>query len=85
MMLLWEQEFGALPEPIDDIINRCRSYVIEASPDLIVIDEYVQIARAAQARGQPSRGRLQWGDEHSHRRPRADRARPALRCCGHLE
>jgi HAD superfamily hydrolase (TIGR01509 family) len=52
MMLLWEQEFGALPEPIDNIINRCRSYVIEASSSLVIMDEYAQIARAAQARGQ---------------------------------
>lgn len=52
MLLVWEQEFGSLPEPIDDIVERCRSYVIEASPSLVVIDEYAQIARAARARGQ---------------------------------
>lgn len=52
MMLLWEREFGALPEPIGDIIDRCRAYVIEASPSLVIIDEYARIARAARARGQ---------------------------------
>jgi beta-phosphoglucomutase-like phosphatase (HAD superfamily) len=52
MLLLWEQEFGSLPESIDKIIDRCRAYVIEASPDLTVIDEYAQIARVARARGQ---------------------------------
>lgn len=52
MLLLWEQEFGSLPEPIDNIIDRCRSYVIKASPNLIIMDEYAQIARTAQARGQ---------------------------------
>lgn len=52
MMILWEREFGSLPEPIGDIIDRCRAYVIEASADLIVMEKYVEIARAARARGQ---------------------------------
>jgi beta-phosphoglucomutase-like phosphatase (HAD superfamily) len=41
-----------LPEPVDEIIVRCRTYVMAAAPRLVVIDENVRIARAAQARGQ---------------------------------
>jgi HAD superfamily hydrolase (TIGR01509 family) len=52
MLLLWEQEFGPLPEPIDEIIVRCRSYVMKAAPQLRVVDANVRIARAARARGQ---------------------------------
>jgi len=52
MLLLWEQEFGPLPEPIDEIIVRCRTYVMKAAPQLLVVDANVRIARAAQARGQ---------------------------------
>jgi HAD superfamily hydrolase (TIGR01509 family) len=52
MLVLWEQHFGPLPEPVDEIIVRCRTYVIAAAPRLVVVDELAQIARAAQARGQ---------------------------------
>lgn len=52
MLLLWEQEFGRLPEPIDEIIVRCRTYVMKAAPQLLVVDANVRIARAARARGQ---------------------------------
>ena len=52
MLVLWEQEFGPLPEPIDEIIVRCRTYVMAAAPRLVVIEAYAQIARAAHARGQ---------------------------------
>ncbi|MEV0898192.1 HAD family phosphatase [Actinoplanes sp. NPDC049802] len=52
MLIIWEQEFGRLPEPISEVIDRCRRYVIEASPDLVVFDTYAQIARKAHARGQ---------------------------------
>jgi len=52
MLVLWEQEFGPLPEPIDEIIVRCRTYVMAAAPHLVVIDEYARIARAARSRGQ---------------------------------
>lgn len=52
MLLLWEHEFGPLPEPIEAIIDRCRSYVIDAAPQLIIVDTYAQIAQAAKARGQ---------------------------------
>jgi HAD superfamily hydrolase (TIGR01509 family) len=52
MLVLWEREFGSLPEPIDEIIVRCRTYVMAAAPQLVVIEEYALIARAARARGQ---------------------------------
>lgn len=52
MLVLWEQEFGPLPEPIDEIIVRCRTYVMAAAPRLIVVEANAQIARAAHARGQ---------------------------------
>jgi HAD superfamily hydrolase (TIGR01509 family) len=52
MLVLWEQEFGPLPEPIDEMIVRCRRYVMAAAPDLVVTDAFAQIARAAHARGQ---------------------------------
>jgi beta-phosphoglucomutase-like phosphatase (HAD superfamily) len=52
MLLLWEQEFGPLPEPIDEIIVRCRTYVMKAAPHLLVVDANVRIAQAARARGQ---------------------------------
>jgi len=51
MLVLWEQDFGVLPEPIDEIIVRCRTYVIAAAPQLVVIEPYGRIARAARARG----------------------------------
>lgn len=53
MLVLWENEFGPLPEPISRIIDRCRTYVIEASPQLVVFETYAEIARKAHARGQP--------------------------------
>lgn len=52
MLIDWEMEFGALPEPIDAIIGRCRTYIVEAAGDLKVVDEYAQIAREAYDRGQ---------------------------------
>lgn len=52
MLIVWEQEFGRLPEPIDEIIARCRTYVQAAAPDLTVIDHVAQVARAARQRGQ---------------------------------
>jgi len=52
LLVQWELEFGELPEPADEIIVRCRTYVMAAAPSLVVIDENVQIARAAHARGQ---------------------------------
>ena len=52
MLVLWETEFGSLPEPIDEIIVRCRRYVVAAAPQLVVIDAFVQIAKAARRRGQ---------------------------------
>jgi HAD superfamily hydrolase (TIGR01509 family) len=52
MLLMWEREFGSLPEPVNDIIQRCRQYVIEAASKLIILDEYAEIARSARARGQ---------------------------------
>lgn len=36
MLIVWEKEFGLLPEPIDEIIDRCRLYVQAAAPDLKV-------------------------------------------------
>jgi hypothetical protein len=48
----WELEFGSLPEPVDEIIVRCRTHVIAAARRLVVIEENVRIARAAHARGQ---------------------------------
>jgi beta-phosphoglucomutase-like phosphatase (HAD superfamily) len=53
MLVLWENEFGRLPEPISRIIDRCRAYVIEASPQLVVFETYAEIARKAHERGQP--------------------------------
>lgn len=52
MLVLWEQEFGPLPEPIEEIIVRCRTYVMAAAAQLVVVDDHAQIARAARARGQ---------------------------------
>lgn len=52
MLIVWEQEFGLLPEPIDEIIRRCRMYVQAAAPDLRVIEEIAEVARAARRRGQ---------------------------------
>ncbi|WP_019870558.1 HAD family hydrolase [Salinispora oceanensis] len=52
LLLVWEQEFGHLPEPIDEIIGRCRRYVRAAAPNLKVIDEVALVARAARQRGQ---------------------------------
>lgn len=52
MLAEWEQQFGPLPEPIVEIIGRCRGYAVAAAPRLVVIDEYARIARAAHARGQ---------------------------------
>ena len=49
---MWEQEFGPLPEPIDEIIGRCRFYVQAAAPDLKVAEEIARVARAARRRGQ---------------------------------
>ncbi|RSM37294.1 hypothetical protein DMB66_59630, partial [Actinoplanes sp. ATCC 53533] len=47
-----EQEFGPLPEPVDEIIVRCRMYVMAAVPELVVVDAYARTARAAHARVQ---------------------------------
>jgi beta-phosphoglucomutase-like phosphatase (HAD superfamily) len=52
LLVLWEQQFGPLPAPIDVIVGRCRANVIAAAAQLVVVDTYVQIARAARARGQ---------------------------------
>lgn len=52
LLVLWEQEFETLPEPVDEIIVRCRRYVMAAAAQLVVIDETARIARAARARGQ---------------------------------
>lgn len=52
MLVLWEQEFGPLPEPADEIIVRCRRHVMAAAPQLVVVDAFARIARAAYARGQ---------------------------------
>jgi beta-phosphoglucomutase-like phosphatase (HAD superfamily) len=53
MLVLWEGEFGPLPEPIDQIIDRCRAYVIEESPNLVVFHPNATIAQRAHSRGQP--------------------------------
>lgn len=52
MLIVWEQEYGPLPEPIDEIIGRCRRYVQAAASELKVIDSIADIARAARLRGQ---------------------------------
>ncbi|GAA3298495.1 HAD family phosphatase [Dactylosporangium vinaceum] len=52
LLVLWEQQFGPLPAPIEAIIARCRANVIAAAAQLVVVDTYVQIARAARDRGQ---------------------------------
>jgi HAD superfamily hydrolase (TIGR01509 family) len=52
MLIVWEKEFGALPEPIDNIIGRCRQYVEAAAGELKVIDSIADVARAATKRGQ---------------------------------
>lgn len=52
LLCIWEQEFGPLPQPINEIVNRSRKYVIEGSPDLKIIESIANIARAASARGQ---------------------------------
>jgi hypothetical protein len=62
MLVLWEREFGQLPEPIDEIIVRCRTYVMAAAPRLVVIEPYARIARAARVRGQRLAGVSRLGD-----------------------
>ena len=52
LLVLWEQQFGPLPEVIDEIIVRCRTYVMAAADQLVVLDEHVRIAKAARSRGQ---------------------------------
>ncbi|GLL07231.1 HAD family hydrolase [Dactylosporangium matsuzakiense] len=52
LLVLWEQQFGPLPVPINFIVGRCRANVIAAAAQLVVVDINVQIARAARARGQ---------------------------------
>lgn len=52
VLLAWEQEFGHLPEPVDDIIRKCRGYVRAAAPNLRVIDDVALVARTARQRGQ---------------------------------
>jgi HAD superfamily hydrolase (TIGR01509 family) len=52
MLIVWEQEFGRLPEPIDEIIDWCRAYVQAAASNLKVLEENAQVARAARRRGQ---------------------------------
>ncbi|WP_328463480.1 HAD family phosphatase [Actinoplanes sp. NBC_00393] len=52
LLVLWEQEFETLPEPVDEIIVRCRRYVMAAAAQLVVINETARIARAARAHGQ---------------------------------
>jgi HAD superfamily hydrolase (TIGR01509 family) len=52
MLIVWEQEFGPLPQPIDEIIDRCRGYVMAAANDLQVIHSVAKIAQAAHMRGQ---------------------------------
>ncbi|MEV6527627.1 HAD family phosphatase [Longispora sp. NPDC051575] len=52
LLKVWESEFGALPQPTGEIIDRCRIYVQAAAHQLKVVDHVVDIARAAHARGQ---------------------------------
>jgi beta-phosphoglucomutase-like phosphatase (HAD superfamily) len=52
LLVMWEQQFGRLPEPVDEIIVRCRTYVMAAVSQLVIIDENAQVARAARARRQ---------------------------------
>lgn len=52
LLLMWEQQFGPLPAPIDTIITCCRANVIAVASQLVVNDANVQIARAARGRGQ---------------------------------
>lgn len=52
MLLVWEREFGHLPEPVDDIVRRCRRYVRAAAHDLRVIDDVALVAHLARQRGQ---------------------------------
>ena len=52
MLIEWETEFGRLPQPIEEIIHRCRAYVQAAAGDLKVLEEQAEIARAARGRGQ---------------------------------
>lgn len=52
MLVLWEQQFGVLPEAVDRIVGRCRQYVIEASVDLKTIAPVAAVARKARVRGQ---------------------------------
>lgn len=52
LLLMWEREFGPLPEAVDEIIVRCRTYVMAASDQLVVFDRQAAIAKAARARGQ---------------------------------
>jgi len=52
MLVVWEEQFGQLPEPIEAIIGRCRTYVMEAAGDLKVVGEYARIAHEASSWGQ---------------------------------
>lgn len=52
MLIVWEEEFGRLPQPIDEIIGRCRQYVAAAADNLEVINSIADVARVAQQRGQ---------------------------------
>lgn len=81
LLLIWEQEFGPLPEAVDEIIVRCRTYVMAAAPRLIVIDEYARIAKAARAGGQ----RFAIGSKHRGRRAGRHGAGFSVRRGGHLE
>lgn len=52
MLIMWESEFGPLPEPIPAIIDRCRQRVVAGSAGLDLIEPMVAVARSAKARGQ---------------------------------
>jgi HAD superfamily hydrolase (TIGR01509 family) len=52
LLVEWGHQFGPLPEPIDAIIGRCRSYVCAAAHSLVINEEVAAIAMAAAARGQ---------------------------------
>lgn len=52
LLVIWEQQFGPLPEAVDEIIVRCRTYVMAAADQLVVLDDHVRIAKEARARGQ---------------------------------
>jgi beta-phosphoglucomutase-like phosphatase (HAD superfamily) len=69
MLVVWEQEYGPLPQPIDKIIGRCRRYVEAAAGDLKVIDSVANIARAARLRGQKLAIEMaldSWPTYHTH-------------------